>query len=494
MKSLSRTSLPLVLQRLVLLIFIFFPVTFALIAQITSLLHTWDVLKAVQISLLVGVFLIPLAAVFTNHSFWASIETSKYFPVFWVVSIAIGLRLTLIPLISTDFVSDMRDIHLFAKDIYAGDPFANLNSYRYIPHATYLTLSGYVLAFFYNLFGASTTVAKLFLVFLSVLTTWLVYLTGREIANKRVGFVASLVYATLPSLIVYAGVLAGDHLALPFIVLATLIYARLLKSEQNKTTHILIGYAICGAVVGFIDWFRPIGMILLIALSISFLLSQLKKRAFFQTALALSILLISYFAVSKLATMITENIFHTKVFTISERIGGYLFTGLNPESRGGVTIDDGRIIGEAYRDFGDDFAAANRYLIEAAFERLEEGDLLKLFVEKFELMWTNHIALFDYALIGSNDQEIVYLMADFEALLFLIITLFILVGAIASFFGQSHPAILTMQLFILGFGILMLLLEAQNRYIIVVIPYSILLGITGLKDAFSLREGSLTQP
>jgi len=42
-----------------------------------------------------------------------------------------------------------------------------------------------------------------------------------------------------------------------------------------------------------------------------------------------------------------------------------------------------------------------------------------------------------------------------------------------------------MQLFVLGFALLLLLVEVQNRYVMVVIPYSILLSVMGMKDTFS---------
>lgn len=469
-----------------LLLFIFF-IALTFVAQLLFIFRSWDLLKAVQFGLLAGVFLLPIVLVFASQAFWSSLENLKKYSILWVILLAIGLRLVLIPLISTDFVSDMKDIHLFATDIYQGRPFANLKQYRYIPHATYLTLTGMVLSFVYKLFGASTTVAKLFLAFLSVLTTWLVYLTGRELGDRRAGFVAALLYATLPSLICYAGVLVGDHLALPLLVLAVLLYARLVKSGQDNMRRSLPGYAACGIVIGLVDWFRPIGLILLVALILVMLLHQFRKQTFFQVGLALLVLATSYFTVSKFAVVITENVFHVRAFSTFERIGGYILTGLNPDSRGNVTIDDGRIIGETYRDYGTDYAGANRYLIAYAFNRLEEGQLGKLLIEKFDLIWANHIALFDYALAGSNDREFVYLLADFESALFLAVTLLILAGAVTAVIRKSHPAILTMQLFLLGFGLLMLVLEAQNRYVTVVLPYSILLGALGLKDAFSWK-------
>ncbi len=486
MKTPSRFDVPLFLRRLALVIFVVFPVTLALIAQVLFLVRTWDIFKAFQIFLLFGVLVAPLILFFTSPSLWALLEKHESWLVFWVIAVAIGLRLVLLPLISTNFMSDMADIHSFAAEIIAGT--ADVNNYPNISFAADLSLTSLVLSFVYRIFGVSTTVAKIFLVFLSVLTTWLVYLTGRKIAGTKVGVFASLLYATLPSLICYSGVLTGDYFALPFIVLAILVQAYLHKSDLGKSYYFLIGYALCGVAIGFVDWFRPFGMILLLAMIISMFIFQLRRQAFLRLALALSVLLISYFSVSKLANVVTKNVFHARTLSTFQKVGSYLLVGLNPDSRGSVTLEDGITIGETYQRYGGDYAAINRYLIQAAFARMDKEKLVKLFVEKFNIMWSSHIELFDYALVGSDDQEIVYLMADFESLLYSVLTLFILIGAIKSFRGQSHPAIFTMQLFILGFAILMLIFEAQNRYIVVVLPYSILLGTLGLDNVFSVKR------
>src|SRR3990172_8680612 len=168
MKTFSRFDFALILQRLVLVIFALFPITLAAIAQVLFIFRTWDALKAVQISLLVGVFIVPVILIFISPALWAMLEKHKNLLVLWVLAIAIFLRLALIPLISTDFGSDMADIHLFAADINSGN--ANLNNYPNISYAAYLSLTSLVLSFVYKIFGASTTVAKLFLVVLSVLT------------------------------------------------------------------------------------------------------------------------------------------------------------------------------------------------------------------------------------------------------------------------------------------------------------------------------------
>jgi len=491
MKASPRFDAPLLLQRVVLAIFIVMPVTLALLAQALFLVRTWDIFKAVQIFLLFGVLLAPLILLFTNPSIWTLLEKHEGWLVVWVIAIAIGLRLIFLPLISTDFISDMADIHSFAGEIIAGT--ADVNNYPNISYAAYLSLTSLVLSFVYKIFGVSTTAAKFFLVLLFVLTTWLVYLTGRKIAGTKVGFFAALTYATLPSLICFTGVLTGDHFALPFLVLAILIQAYLYKSDLSNSYYVLAGYALCGIAIGFVDWFRPFGMILLLAMILSTLIFQFRRGMFLRLVLALSVLIVCYFGVSKLASVVTKNVFHARTLTTFQKVGSHLLVGLNPDSRGSVTLEDGITIGETYERYGNDYAAINRYLIQTAFTRLDGEKLANLFIEKFDIMWSSHIELFDYALFGSNDQEIVYLMADFESLLYLALTAFILLGAIKSFRDGAHPAIFTMQLFLLGFAILMLVFEAQNRYIVVVLPYSILLGILGVNDMFPVMGKSSSQ-
>ncbi len=490
MKKIFSLDMQLILHRLALVVFIVFPIGLALIAQLFRVVQNWDIVKFFQIGLAVGIFLTPVIALFVKETFWMSIEKSMPFSVLWVIVTSIGLRIVLLPLISTDFVSDMEDIHLFATDIYSGNPFANLSNYPNIPYATYLTLTGIILSSVYKVFGASATIAKFLLVLLAGLTTWLVYLTGRKVGGERVGFVAAFFYGTLPSLVCYTGVLAGDHFALPLMMAVVLLQIRLGRLDQEKPSYHIAGYVLCGALIGLVDWFRPVGMTLLTALTISILVFQLRKPVLFRTVLSLAVLILSYFTVSKMAIVITENMFQTTIPSVSQRVGAYILVGLNPETAGGVNLEDAQTVGETYNRFGSDYSAANRYLTEMALERLEEGELAKLLKEKFVLIWSSHDALFDYSLIGSNDQELVNLLRDFEALLYLGITIFICINAYFSIQGQSNPANFTMQLFLLGFALLMLIFEVQNRYVIVVIPYSILLGVLGVKDIFSVKEGS----
>ncbi len=489
MKKSHSLDISFLLQRFALITFIIFPVALSIIAQTFLVIQSWDFIKIIQFGFLVAVFLIPIFAILAKNSIWTSIEQSRYLPIFWVVGLAIVLRIIFVQLISTNFVSDMEDVHFLAVDIYHGNPMANIEIYPNIPGATHLNMSAFVLSFVYELLGPSTATAKLFLIILGGLTTFLIYLAGREIADtQQAGFLAAFLFAILPSVICYTGVPAGDHFALPPMVLAIFIFARTDRLDNNKFPPLILHYAVIGILVGLVDWFRPLGIILIIALIISVLIYRAGGLKFYKLLVILSVLLITYTQTSNLAVRVSESIFQTNVLSSSQRIGEFLLKGLNPDSKGIVTLEDDTIAQQAYHSFGDDISGAQAYLIKLAISRLEQSQISDLFKEKFNLIWSSHDALFDYSLLGSNDRETVNLMRDFETLLYLVVTVFIFFHTIISIRQRSHPAIFAMQLFILGFALLMLVMEVQNRYVMIVIPYSILLGAMGMKELFLIRQ------
>jgi len=167
------------LQRIALGIFIFFPIALSIISQILLVVHSWNFIKFLLFGFLVITFLIPIFAILAKNSIWGLIEQSKYLPIFWVLGLAIVLRIVLVQLISTNFVSDMEDVHFLAVDISHGNPIANIENYPNIPGATHLNMSALVLSFVYKLLGASTASAKLFLIMLGGLSTFLIYLAGK---------------------------------------------------------------------------------------------------------------------------------------------------------------------------------------------------------------------------------------------------------------------------------------------------------------------------
>ncbi|HSL45722.1 MAG TPA: glycosyltransferase family 39 protein [Anaerolineales bacterium] len=480
------------LQRIALVLLSVLPIGFSLFSQLGYLLENWPLSSFFRIGLLIAMLLAPLAAILLRDNLWGTIESTGYIPLVWIVALAVALRLVVLPLLSTNFSSDMQDMHLFAVDVVSGQPFANLETYQGIPWAVHLDMTGLVTSILYRIFGASPTTAKMFMVVLAALTVWLVYLAGKQFAGARAGFIAASLYGTLPSLVCYTGVLSGEHIALLLITLSVLLYGRIKNSETNQQSTRALGYILCGITTGLIDWFRPGGIILLTALLISDLIYLARDKALYKQLIPLGLLVISYLAVSNTAVLLAERFFQTDIMSAFQQRGHFILLGLNPEHKGVINNPDREIAFDAYERFGDDNAAANGYLIQLAIDRLEGYSVLELFRSKFDLIWSNHWQLFQVSLNGSNDHEVVRVMSDIDSFLYLIITIFIGVNIVTSFINRPRPAVFVMQLFLLGFAISSLILEAQNRYGIITFPYQILLGSLGMSElaVFVLKRGN----
>lgn len=485
----THPKLAIFLQRIALVIFSILPVGLSLYHQLQYIAGNWSLPLFIRTSLLVGLLLVPLIAVVLINDLWHSIEKTGYIPLIWVILLAIGLRLIVLPLLSTNFSSDMLDMHLFAVDVVSGQPFANLQSYQGIPWAVHLNTTGLLTSIVYRIFGASFAVAKMFMVVLAGLTVWLVYLTGRQLAGARLGFIAASLSGTLPALVCYTGVLSGEHIALLLITLSILLYGRLKKLEENRMMYHVAGYVLCGITVGLVDWFRPGGIILLTAMIISDLVYWTREKAVSRQLLPMGLLLVSYLAVSNTAIAISERFFRTDVMSAVQQSGHFILLGLNAEHKGMINNADREIAFDAYERYGDDNASANLYLVQLALDRLRGESILELFQSKFNLIWSNHWQLFQISLNGSNDQEVVRVLSEIDSIIYLLVTVFIAANVYASFINRPQPAVFVMQLFILGFAIWSLILEAQNRYAIITFPYQILLGSLGVLDAkaFVLR-------
>jgi 4-amino-4-deoxy-L-arabinose transferase-like glycosyltransferase len=473
---------PFLLQRIALVIFAFLPIGFSFFVQLQYVYTTWGISLWIRTALLVGILLAPLFLLLMRDDGWRAIESRSYLPLVWAVVLAIAVRLIVLPLLSTNFSSDMQDVHLFATDVVSGHPFANLSQYQGIPWAVHLNMTGLMTSGVYRIFGATPATAKMFMVVVAALAVWLVYLAGRQIAGGRVGFIAASLFGTLPSLVCYTGVLSGEHIALLLITLAILSYGRARASEDHRLLFYAGSYSLCGILVGLIDWFRPGGIILLTALVISELIYWRRDRGSHRHLIPVGLLIASYLIVSATAVAVSERYFRTDVMSAVQQSGHFILLGLNPAHSGMINNEDRQIAFDAYERYGEDNTAANLYLIQLALERLKGESVLDLFRSKFELIWSNHGQLFQISLNGSNDHEFVKMLSDIDSLVYLLVTVLIGVNIYASLVNRPQPAVFAMQLFILGFAIWSLILEAQNRYAIITIPYQILLAALGMNE------------
>jgi 4-amino-4-deoxy-L-arabinose transferase-like glycosyltransferase len=115
------------------------------------------------------------------------------------------------------------------------------------------------LAAIYLVFGRELLAAQLFNVLLGVLTVYLTYLLARKAFAEQVALVAGAVVALMPSLILYAGLLASENLATPLLLSSLALFLHGMRT--SKMIYIFLS----GILLGLTVLIRPATLLLPIA-------------------------------------------------------------------------------------------------------------------------------------------------------------------------------------------------------------------------------------
>jgi 4-amino-4-deoxy-L-arabinose transferase-like glycosyltransferase len=386
------------------------------------------------------------------------------------------------------------DIHLYALDILNGDPTANLEKYSYIPNASYLSMTGMTYAGLYKIFGASVKTAKFFTVAISGLTCALIYLTGKEITKDyRGGLVAGFMYAGWPALVSYTGVPSSEHIAMGLIMVSTYIWILVSKREaQAHWVHSLGIYLVIGVIIGLVDWYRPVAFILALAILISEGLFLKQKERPWLKMICLLVLLMMYQFTSNLAYQINDSVNGIKNPSSRQRAGSTILIGANFDYKGIHNWDDFNIIIDVYDKYGDDFDAANRDLIQLAYQRIigNFDKVPSLLEAKFSRVWQNDAGMINASSVGSNDAELLDYLGVIDLFYLVTIITLIFIATIFMIFRRSNKIFFMMQLFILGLSIMLLITEAQMHYRSILIPFLVLLAALGMKNLLELKRNA----
>jgi 4-amino-4-deoxy-L-arabinose transferase-like glycosyltransferase len=130
-------------------------------------------------------------------------------------------------------------------------------------------------ASFYLIFGFSETLTKILTPFIAAILTGLtVFLIGKRIYNKKIGFIASLITVTIPSFVTYSVLFYTDIL---FTLYYTLFVLSLIIAVKNGKKRYWIISGIFGA---FALLTKDPGYTIFILLAVSFLYQIYKKNEF----------------------------------------------------------------------------------------------------------------------------------------------------------------------------------------------------------------------
>ncbi|MCX5852598.1 MAG: glycosyltransferase family 39 protein [Deltaproteobacteria bacterium] len=183
--------------------------------------------------------------------------------------LAVGLIIRIVALINlsgtvyADYLLwDERIYHKWAKEIAAGTFHSN-SVYEFAP------LPAYVMAFVYRLISPDAYHIRILNIVFGTLSCWLIYLTGKELAGRKVGLLSCLIACLYKPFILYSIVPLKESLSLVLFLLVTYLLVKVLspgdsgaERKDMQQTGNLIRIGFLGAAAGLVLNARPNAVVL----------------------------------------------------------------------------------------------------------------------------------------------------------------------------------------------------------------------------------------
>lgn len=401
---------------------------------------------------------ISLLLVFASYFVDKHFTKKEYITILIVLSFC--LRFMWIMIFPTQPVSDFQIMYDSALQASKGIfEFANSNYYTSWVYQLGFTMYE---AAIIKIFGESIFILKLLNILYSTATCILIYLITLKIFNEKSARIAGLVYAFNIPNIFFISVLTNQYLSTLLFLLA--FYLLLSKWKNLKSIGIWIGVLLSiGNII------RPLGAVLLIAVVLYMFLnrfigksSEEKKSSIRITAIVIATYYMVFFLISALfiAGGVTE-------YQLGNRDPQWKFVvGLNVETNGGYSQSDADLV-QKYP------VGAERKQFEMSLikERVEDKEqLLKLFFNKFSIMWGDLDNSSFWSLGELNRDDVNAPLQEYDRYMFIITTIFVLIALLNLIIKQDYSNYTIFSLFIIGYVLIHLGIEIQLRYRFEIIP------------------------
>ncbi len=351
----------------------------------------------------------------------------------------------------------------------------------------------------YQIFGSSQLVALLTNAIILIISSLLVYKVSFLIFNnKTYGFISSLFYILWPSNILYTLIFSQEHFCL--LLLLLILWLFLITEKSDKITlnkKKIISFILIGISLGLSTFFKNFAPAFIIAFIIYYFLKGFKQE-YLKTYIlnnlgAVMIILISML-ISK--NLIFMEIDHIAGHEVARNITPcYLNVGLNGDGR-----YNAELYGEYYtaiRENNYDYDKANEEIIKLLKNRLFSKDSTLLdpnfFDNKATIIFGNDNSKITWVINSINAKEYIDASNILEDTIkpinndyFIILVTLMAFGLVS--IRNSNLKKFLLYLILFGSLLLLILVEAQNRYMYAVQPIICILATGGLFDLIKYWE------
>lgn len=376
-------------------------------------------------------------------------------------------------------------------DIY-NDSLQSIPSSRHVPNWTHFITFPYILHFFVGIFGSSTLVGGVVNAIVMSVSVVLVYLLGVVVVNKRVGFIAAIMMILWPGVGVFTSIYAPDHFTVLFLLLSILCFTMFIESQVIR---VKIGYIIaCAASMWALGFFKDLAPILLIAFALTLSLviarsGQMKKSLVAIGGVLGLCVFVAFSAITHIP--IISAIAHQPVNP--SLVPYFIYTGLGGNNMGSwqpeIMDHYNQLIG---RD-GQNYDHANKTMLHEALHSVKQR-LSELPVtiwnknrtvqanDEAKIFWVDESA----GVAGSKGLKswLETVLQPINGIFFAAVVILMSVGVYYAWRVRVNTKFMLLVIICAGYSLLLLVIEAQNRYRYMIEPLYCIVAAYGLMSIY----------
>jgi hypothetical protein len=353
----------------------------------------------------------------------------------------------------------------------------------------------------FKLFGASELtgiIANAFLEAGSVtLIYFLVMLTLRDKYSHIVAVTSAIMYAVWPSQLVYLVLLSPEFVHI-FLLLLGLVLLALTKREIKHVSLVwrVSGYVLSSFCISLSGFFKSTDKIMIIALIISMFFVYLDSQSWVlgrcgnkapiipYRMICITVFLTSYLIANVLGFMFLD-------FFVGRTVNRnptphFINIGLSSDSRGVWNPQVSTEYEEAVLKSGFDYDKAGKIIMDSVKEDINQNKhvSIQFFIKKLTDTWQGMDYLY-FSQETINPEKSTYIQRPEISIIFqgyyLITGILVFLGCGFILEEKINQIFFLSALFIIGFMLLMLILEIQPRYKVITYPYICILAGSGIR-------------
>lgn len=344
--------------------------------------------------------------------------------------------------------------------------------------------------FIFNIFGSSQLVALIVNAIILALNAVLIYFIAEAIyGKKKYGLWAALIYIYWPANILYVSIFTQEHLAVFCFLLVIYLMIKLFKKEIGVGNSKYFIYIFVGIILGFSTFlknFAPVILIALIVFYIMYLLKQKINKKILITIFVELLVILGAFSLSK------NLLYKFNDYLVGQPVARnitpcYLLVGLHSSGNGLYNSNLYSIYYKSLEQTNYDYDETNKYIMNILKNDLKfNKELLSMLSFKAKVIFENDLARLSWvkqSIFAKNEDKVGYyienIVKPINNFYYYSVMLLLTIGLIFMYNKKCLYSFL-LYLIIFGSGLLLILIEAQNRYMYSLQTFYCILAVGGI--------------